>query len=258
MHQLGFSFQYESDHELVWKNPGLFLELHKSVMTSYNEDFYGYFGDGWKLARNIPGTHRHEMSPEDFYIYMFVHFAKHYRISGIGIKHILDLWVYNNANPHLNWTYIIGELQKIGLDRFHANVMDTLDVWFHSGADTDVTDLITNVIFNSGQYGTAEMAIVNRTIQNHSGSPGKIRLLKIVSSIFLPLDAMQLRYPVLRDKQFLLPIMWIYRCFDIICNRNSLLKRFVLELNLIDAKHLDAHTHALHFVGLDFTSDGDK
>ena len=36
---LGYHFVVETDHELVWENPGLHLELHKRLIPDYNRDF---------------------------------------------------------------------------------------------------------------------------------------------------------------------------------------------------------------------------
>ena len=76
MENSGYSFQYESDHELVWGKDLITVELHKSVMTSYNKDFYAYFGDGWNLAKADLGTLMHSMSDEHFYIYIFLQIKK--------------------------------------------------------------------------------------------------------------------------------------------------------------------------------------
>lgn len=255
MRRLGFVFQYESDHELVWKKPTLFLELHKSIMTTYNRDFYSYFGSGWKVANRAPGTNGYEMSPEDFYIYLFVHFTKHYRISGIGIKHLLDLWVYAEANSGLNREYIQSELTKMHLNEFYKNMMDTIDAWFYSGQESDIVNVITNVLFNSGQYGSADMAIVNRAIRDNKGSAWRKKLTIIIRSMFLPYHEMKERYSVLERISIMLPVMWVVRWIDVLFFRQNVLKQFVASLKLINSRNLDEHTKVLHFVGLDFNHD---
>ena len=252
MEQLQFSFQYESDHELVWKKPTLFLELHKSIMTTYNKDFYRYFGTGWEIAKRVPNVSRYEMSAEDFYIFAFVHFTKHYRISGIGIKHLIDLWVYIHTHSNLDWAYIDNELQKMHLSAFHVNVRKTIDVWFHGDKETDVTELITNVIFNSGQYGTAEMAIINRSLQNGKHSISQIKVARIFQGIFLPYSTMKKKYSILKKVPILLPFMWLVRCFEILLHDKIGIKNYFGKLNQIDTAQITANMQALHAVGLDF------
>ena len=76
MPQLGFAEKVESDHELIWTKPTLYLELHKRVIPSYNHDYAAYFGDGWRLAQPDQGENRFQMSREDTFIYLFTHFCQ--------------------------------------------------------------------------------------------------------------------------------------------------------------------------------------
>ena len=193
---------------------------------------------------------RYEMSVEDFYIYIFVHFTKHYRISGIGIKHVLDLWVYINAHPELNWEYILQELDKMGLHTFHENVMKTIDVWFKDAPESEATDLITWMVINSGQYGTEEMTMVNRALQKGEESATKIKTGSFLKTVFLPLPAMKDKYKVLKKVPILLPIMWVVRCFDVLFFRNGQLRRYVHRLNRINDNEVNKSKHALEVVGL--------
>lgn len=252
MTELGFAYQYESDHELVWSKPALFLELHKSIMTSYNKDFYQYFGTGWGIAKQIGDSSRYEMSTEDFYLYIFVHFTKHYRITGIGIKHLVDLWVYANAHPEMNWAYLDSALKKLRLQKFHTNVQNTIRVWFEEDTDTEITDLITNVIFHSGQYGSADRAVVNRALQNGKDSAFKLKLYWYFKGLFLPYSTMKKKYRILEKLPILLPFMWIVRFFDILFHRKSDVKQYMQNMNQIDTEQVKENKRALHAVGLDF------
>ena len=255
MTELGFAFKYESDHELVWEKPSLFLELHKSVMTSYNKDFYRYFGNGWKLAEKNADCSRYDMSAENFYIYMFVHFTKHYRITGIGIKHLIDLWVYIKAYSGLDWEYIARELKEMNLTRFHQNVLNTIDAWFNDGDGNTVTDLITNVIFNSGEYGSAEMSMVNRALQKGKDSALKIKFSKIFNGLFPSYKTMKEKYKILEKAPFLLPVMWGVRCFNVLFRQKDTFKSYIQGVKKVDSKQVDENKRALYAVGLEFHSE---
>jgi len=52
MEGLGFSQVFESDHEIAWRKPELFVELHKRLIPSYNNDYFAYDGDGCQLGRS--------------------------------------------------------------------------------------------------------------------------------------------------------------------------------------------------------------
>lgn len=252
MEQLQFTFKKETDHEMIWSKPTLLLELHKRIMTTYNKDYYRYYGNGWGLAHHVANSSHFVMSPEDFYIFIFVHFTKHYRISGIGIKHLIDLWVYVEGNQNLNWNYIEKELGKLQLSQFHFNIRKTISVWFEGGTDTNVSDLITSVIFNSGEYGTAEMAIINRSLQKGKNSSFKIKAYQVLYNIFLPYKEMKKRYAVLNKLPVLLPFMWVVRFFDITFRHKSRVKSFMRKINKVDSSQIKGNEQALHIVGLDF------
>ena len=135
MRALGYREGTESDHELHWSKLDVHIELHKCLIPSYNEDYYVYFGDGWQRARLCAaGSSRYQMTPEDEFIYLFCHFAKHYRDGGIGIKHLADLWVYRRHYPNLDEAYLRAELEKLSLAVFYDNITATCAFWFEAAA----------------------------------------------------------------------------------------------------------------------------
>ena len=80
MKDFGYVEDKESDHELVWIKQKIMVELHKRVIPSYNEDYYKYFGDGWKLAKQSQNlSSEFYFTPEDNFIYLFTHFSIRFR-----------------------------------------------------------------------------------------------------------------------------------------------------------------------------------
>jgi len=253
--ELGFTFKCETDHELVWEKKTLFLELHKSVMTTYNKDFYEYFNTGWEFAKKTSEkSTRYELKREDFFIYLFIHFTKHYRISGIGIKHLIDLWVYKNLNKDMDENYIIEEIDKLKLREFYHNVNDTIDVWFNEKRENEKTNLITDLIFSSGQYGSQEMSNINRIIREMGAnkSASSVKTKKVFKIIFLPYNKMCEKFSILKKLPILLPIMWCVRLFDIMFCKKEKLAKYRTNLKKVDKETIDEHQWALNFVGLKF------
>ncbi len=259
MENSGYSFQYESDHELVWGKDLITVELHKSVMTSYNKDFYAYFGDGWKLAKADLGTLMHSMSDEHFYIYMFVHFAKHYRVSGIGIKHMIDLWVYKKAKTELDWEYVKNELRRLRLYEFFENVEKTLDVWFDDADETFETKLITDTVFNSGAYGTAEDAEISKIIREtqRRSSFASVKLANRIKTVFPSYKQMREKYDFLGKAPVLLPVMWIVRLFHAIIFKREVVFSYIKKQKRLTNEAIYNQKEKLNAVGLDFYSEED-
>lgn len=213
MTELGFTETIESDHEFVWnKDSILQIELHKRLIPSYNKDYYEYYGDGWRLARQADNF-RYEMRHEDNFIYIFTHYAKHYRDGGIGIRHITDIYVLSTAYPELDYNYIEEELKKLQLLEFYKNTKHTLDVWFDGDTPDAMSDFITSKIFGSGSYGTQNAKLLSAAVKT-SGSDvneANVKRSLLKSKLFPPHKVMAARYKCLEKHPSLLPLMWVVR-----------------------------------------------
>lgn len=253
MEKLGFAEGVESDHELVWNSDKLFLELHKRLIPSYNRDYYRYFGDGWRLAAVSHGT-RYAMKAEDEFIYLFTHFAKHYRDGGIGVRHLLDLQVYLQANEKLDMDYVLRELDKLQLRVFFEHIHRTIRSCFCGGEWDDVTRFIAQHIFACGAYGTAELKSASEVVRmsKQSGSARSFRFKKILGVVFLPYKAMAQKYAVLHKLPILLPVFWGVRAIDVLLSKRKQVRHVVKDFNDGSAQKAKLYQQALNYVGLDF------
>lgn len=253
MTKLGFSHGSETDHELPWRRNGVHIELHKSLIPSYNKDFYAYYGTGWQYVRPIAGTNRHAFSDEDQLVYLFTHFAKHYRDMGIGVKHLTDLYVYRLKKPDLEEAYIRRELKKLGLEEFYSHVLDTLAVWFGEGTSTEATDMITAVILSSGAYGDSNNIFYSnllKSAQNPEERREACRHRKL-ELIFLPYRDMCNKFPVLKKAPVLLPFLWVVRGV-IALFVPSKIRKMRREMKSLKPEYVEDYRNSLHLVGLDY------
>lgn len=250
---LGFTEVQESDHELIWNSRDLHLELHKRLIPSYNQDYYAYFGDGWRLAKPISGT-RYGMSPEDEYIYIFTHFAKHYRDGGIGLRHVLDLWVYRRACPELDEAYIRRELKNLQLEDFYLNICRLLETWFDNEPCDSVSDFITDFLFDSGSWGKYANHAISAAAKSarREGSAGKGRRAALLQALFPSAKVLSLRYPVLEKHPWLLPVMWPVRWAAALLFRRDNIRRQRMGRRAVTVESIETYQQALEYVGLDF------
>lgn len=256
LEKLGYEFSAESLCEIIWKKKGqLYLELHKTLVPENVEDYYVHFGTGWERAIKSGGyEHRFELSPEDHYLFVFTHFARHYRAAGIGIKHFVDIWMYNRIYNNMDYEYINARLEEIGLKEFHANVIKTLEVWFDNKEDTEMSDFITSIIFNSGAFGLQSKAILSEAVKR-KGKEGDINAAKrsrLCWLLFYPYKLMCLKYPILKKAPILLPIFWVVRGFNAIFFRKKNVEKYWKDLKTLDNKEVEEYKQALDFVGLDY------
>ena len=254
MQKFGYVNTGESDHEYIWQKENvLTVELHKRLIPSYNRDYYAYYGDGWRLARKIDGN-RYGMSDEDQLIYLFTHFAKHYRDGGIGIRHFTDLYIYLSAKPDMDTAYIGRELKKPSLDVFYQNVRDTLRAWFEDAPESEITGFITARIFSSGSYGTQTDKVLSSAVKEESALTNRknARARRILRVVFPSYALMADSFPSLKRFPFLLPAFWAVRWFRALLFRRENIVRVKTELDIASAKRTETYHEELHFVGLDF------
>ena len=249
---LGYQQRNESDHELVWLSGSLYLELHKRLIPSYNEDFYDYYGSGWHLAHPEKGN-RYTMSPEDEWIYLFTHFAKHFRDGGIGCRHVVDLWVYLRHHPEMDEVYIRQELEKLYLLEFYGYIRMLLDVWFGDQETDDRTNFMTDYIFASGSWGQIDnrtLSIIVRDSKSIKGTEGKFRYL--MRTAFPPVNALNTKYTILRKAPWMLPAVWVYRPFyKLLCERGDVIKQ-KNRMDLLSTEGMSEHKRILNYMGLDY------
>ena len=254
MNEFGYIEKYESDHELVWESYPVSIEFHKRLIPSYNKDYYKYYGDGWKLAKRMEGySFQYKMDPCDEMIYLFTHFAKHYRDAGIGIRHIVDLWVYRQHNPDLNEKYIRRELAKLQLVEFYDNILRTLRVWFEDHPADEITEYITQFIFSSGEFGRAHNSHLSTALKfsKSGGSEGAVKRKRVLRALFPTYGEMTLKYKVLKKLPVLLPIMWIVRWFEKVFQKGKV-RYFVTQKLNVNAQEVSEYQQSLNYVGLDF------
>lgn len=254
MLDLGLFEKGESDHEFIWSdNRFVNIELHKRLFPSYNPDFTKYFGIGWERAKKQSDeSNSFLMSPEDEYIFVFTHFAKHYRDGGIGIRHMIDLYLFEKKNPGLDNEYITAELAKLGLDEFYKNIKNTLLVWFEDAEPCEITVHITKRIFASGAYGTAEIANQAKALRVKNRSKtvlgGKVKYA--IKKVFPSFELMKEKFEFLERFPVLLPLAWIWRMFDVIFFKQKELKSTLSEFESINGQTVENYQEELKKVGL--------
>lgn len=118
----GFSREMNNGKDIVLINPPfLTVELHNMLFIE-SDSRHDYFTDVWKRAVKC-GEHEYKMTDNDLYIYVMAHLAEHYKDGGACFRPTMDIFMLNRLkSEELDFTYIGGELEKIGLARFAENI----------------------------------------------------------------------------------------------------------------------------------------
>ncbi len=247
MESLGFTFLSESDHEWNWYNSELKLELHKRLVSSDEKNYYSYFGDGWQLAKTKEGC-RWSMSHEDAFIFEFAHFTRHYCKGGIGIRHVVDLWVHLYNAPDMDRAYVRKQMDKMHLGAFYDNVLTAIEALFYDGPWTEEADYITQFVFGQGTVShdteVAESAIASQGSGN--AKHGKFRVL--MRRMFPARKHLDWNYPQYRKLP--LPIAWVARWFSLLGKQETVRNRYSQMADVTD-ENVEAYRQSLAYVGLE-------
>lgn len=247
----GYKEEVESDHEYVWSKGNLHIELHKRLIPSYNKDYYSYFGDGWRLAQpKSDKPNEYEMTKEDNFIYLFTHYAKHYRDAGIGIKHLTDFYVYLKHHDSLDWGYVCEELKKLQLYDFWLTTKDVLNVWFGNKECDPKSAFVTSRIFGSSAYGTREARVLSEGVKI-SKSTKHVRAKRFWKSVFPPYKELKQSFKFLKYLPILLPLAWVCRWVCVIFNPKRIVRK-KKDLKAISPENIRTYQDELNYVGLDF------
>lgn len=261
MESLGYHLKAKVDHCNEYKDDsGLVMELHRQLVPKEERDLYAYYRDSWWTARPTDGHPcRYEMHHEDHFVYLFAHFVKHYRGFGAGIKFVVDFKVFEDAYPDMDKDYIRGELAKMGLDEFYDNVQRTIAVWFDGAPADQITDHLTDRLFNTAVFGSLENGSIseayrktkNASADGKEGNAKAALFSRRFHLFFLPYSDMKMKYPVLVGWPILLPLFWIIRGFDILFNHRDKIQQEKDMDNQLSGENIAAFRQEMNYVGLD-------
>lgn len=257
------SLQYkpvkESSYDYVWQNADLYLELHKRLYAPTQSLLCRYFGTGWDKAVQGSG-HRFDMSREDEYAYIFTHMAKHFRICGIGVRHLVDLYVYRRAYPNLDEKQIERIMKQLQMLEFYRNVRRTLEVWFEDRPGDAVTELITEYVFSSGSFGTMENKLYYEELTKAGKRSKGVKNSKFgsfIDALFPSLSLMQASYNILFKHPVLYPLFWPVRWVDVLLHRRrNIGRKLNIIKNMSDEKLMDRE-RVMKRMGVNFDCDED-
>lgn len=116
--------------EIAFEHPGhqLRLELHPTLFGTDDQKHQRrtqYFEGIMQRAVQIEveGTDLYTLGYTDHYVYLFLHLAKHFASSGVGIRQILDLMLFARAyEEQIDWPEVLQAVQTFSSPGLYADV----------------------------------------------------------------------------------------------------------------------------------------
>ena len=204
----------QGNHDEFTRAPVYNFEIHRSlfkpetspVMAGYYRDIHS------RSLRDTDNSFGWHLKNEDFYIYMSAHAYNHFRGCGIGLRHLMDVFVYTNKHPELSWEYIEQELSRIGALEFDRCCRYLSRVLFsvpdRSASPVAVMEEMLDSFFQSGTLGTQEQ-LLRKAIESQTAQGGKLGYF--LRRLFPNRKMLGVMYPTVRKNGWMVPFIWIYR-----------------------------------------------
>ena len=162
---------------------------------------------------NYDGNRLYTLDPTNHYIFLFLHYLKHFMTTGAGIRHIMDLAVFGNKYKNeIDFTSAEKVFSEFIGGAFYA---DTVELMKLLGGEEntpskrlDPSTLCEDLI-NGGAFGLDDKEITYASTFIFSKTGGS--RFGLLRSVFPSYDLMSAMHPELYDKPWKLPSLYCKR-----------------------------------------------
>lgn len=234
------------------KEPFYHYELHSSLLSE-NKKNYEYFSTIWDKAIYSENSKTYELTPEDSYIYLLEHLAKHIEGGGAGLRMVMDVFVFKNVHSkRFDNEYLNAELSKLHLCKFRERIEQLADSWFLSDTP-DVSSSCADFILKCPTFGLVSNAIVFESLM-YERQKGKKQsgISRLIRRVFPSYFIIYRRFPIAKKCKFLypflVPVYWILRIFK---DKNVNYSSVKLYVNPDNANKTPEIEHMIEELGFD-------
>lgn len=232
-------------HDVYQKEPVFNFELHRLLYENAHlegwKEYYQNVKD--RLVLNNGSRYGYHFKDEDFYVYIMAHAYKHYAVSTIGIRNLLDFYVFlKEKEQKMDFAYIERECAILKISAFEKQNRELCKKVFGEDSVEKIWNMqdflqkdeieMLDYYLTKGPYKTAEDLLENRIRkdQEKSGSHSKIRY--IMNRAF-SVHGICWYFPIVRKHKWLLPIGFIGRGFQVLFNKKRR-RKMQQELKIVE------------------------
>lgn len=216
----------KNNHDEFTKPPVYNFEMHRRLFSPLvHKDLADYYGDARRLmVKDGDNRYGYHLSKEDFYIYMTAHAYKHFSVKGIGIRSLVDVYVFlDRHGDALDWAYVETELGKLGVKEYERQCRDMARKLFEKPSrDILLTEGETEFLekfLGDGTFGSRKRGVENalNKMQETDGSGGFLMKVRYFwRRMFPPREFMEEWDPNLQGKPWLLPWAYVRRLLKVL------------------------------------------
>ena len=231
---------YKSDdynkgyHDEYLKPPAYNFEMHRQLVSSKERPkWYEYYKDVKSILIKDTNENRETaannesnntsnqfyFSDNDFYVYFIVHTYKHFLNSGMGLRTVLDVYLYvSNLQEKLDFDYIEEQLKKLDAYDFEQTFRSIAFKMFDENLEDrkwwDLFDVkeqeMLSYVLDAGTYGNLENSVVHKmgyTKGEKKKTSDKARY--IFRRLFPSMDTIEEFFPFFYKNKWAIPFLYI-------------------------------------------------
>lgn len=245
----GYRILHRDAKDTAYINPvnKVAIEMQPHLIDIGYSKWYQYLEEIWsKCSHN---DHEYKMTLEDFYIYHIIHMAKHFKNGGIGLTHVIDVFVMTQNFTQIDWDYVNTELSKLDLYKFNNTIRPFVDYWFGTetpkGLSQSQIDLITKYILTGGAFGSKKQQEINSIVSRGD----KTQSLR---KKFFPGITTMINYygGFLNNHRYLLPYYWLKLNITRLFHYNKDTKKIMKNISSITEAEISQTEDVMKLCGL--------
>ena len=203
------------------KDPFFYFELHKFLIEErYSPKQYDYFlSIKDRLIKDTDKEYGYHMSDEDFYLYMICHAHKHFSRNGMGIRFLMDEYVFlKEKGETLDNDYINEKIREFGLEQFDADLQKISKMAFDLDQEYSESDLsdsekaLYDSCLGAGIFGNIETRWKNEAYEMSARSTDNITKKEYIKNRLFPDENWyRIYHPFVYKHKVVKPFFTIYR-----------------------------------------------
>lgn len=217
--KLGYEFLYNDDNQYHFqKKPYMYIEMHATLVHEW-ESYYNYLVDIINKSLKREGyNYSYQLSLEDHYLYILIHNSNHFRMGGLSIRMLLDIYLYySNHKDEFDLDYLNEKLKLFKLDTFEKRIREIAYNWFSLDKQKITFDNLEIFILLSAILGRVDAGVMISSYKMIKSAEkegkSKSKFSYLLKSLFPGKNSMSVNYPLVDKLPFLLPAFWVQMWF---------------------------------------------
>lgn len=203
------------------KDPFFYFELHKFLIEErYSPKQYDYFlSIKDRLIKDTDKEYGYHMSDEDYYLYMICHAHKHFSRNGMGIRFLMDEYVFlKEKGETLDNDYINEKIREFGLEQFDSDLRKVSKMAFDEDEEcleeslSDSEKALYDSCLGAGIFGNIETRWKNEAYEMSTNSTDTITKKEYIKNRLFPDENWyRIYHPFVYKHKIVKPFFTIYR-----------------------------------------------